>query len=175
MSINYDKLYTFMASSSAFDPGATPEDVFTITGNATTNVYVLKMGISTVQTTAGSSAWYIAKRSSPNLTGTSANVVEVPFLSTGSASSATVLQYTASPGTDGTLIGNLWSGYVASPDVASATLPGNGIVVDFESLLGQPVALLSASEVLGWNFNNAAKPAGLLVLAWVQWAESSKT
>lgn len=175
MSINYDKLNTYLASSTAFDPGATPEDIFTITGNATTNVYVLKMGISTVQTTAGSSAWYLAKRSTANAGGTTANVVEVPVQSGNPAAGATVLQYTASPTTDGTLIGNVWSGYVASPDVASATLSPGGIIVDFETMLGQPLALLSAAESLGWNFNNVAKPAGLLVLAWVLWAEGSKT
>jgi hypothetical protein len=175
MSINYDKFFTYMAASSAFAPGATPEDVFTITGNATTNVYVTKMGLSTVQTTAGVNAWNLAKRSTANAGGTSANVVEVPLQSGNAAAGATVLQYTGSPATDGTLIGNLWSGYLTSVDVAAANAENGMIVIDFETMLGQPVALLSAAESLGWNFGNAATPAGLSILAWVQWSESSKT
>ena len=45
--LNINQYQTYMAASSAFTPGTTPQDVFTITGNATTNVYVLKMGLST--------------------------------------------------------------------------------------------------------------------------------
>ena len=164
-----------MAASSAFTPGATPQDVFTITGNATTNVYVLKMGISTIQTTEGVNAWYLAKRSTANSGGTPATVTPVPVQSGNFAAGATVKQYTANP-TAGTLIANLWAGWLNSPKAATAGVGGlQGIELDFESMLGQPIALLSTAEVLSWNFNGAALPSGLSVLAWALWAESSKT
>jgi len=164
---------TFRATSSAVTPGATPQDVFTISGNSTTNVYVQKMGISTTQTTAGINAWFVAKRSTANTGGTSASVTVVPLNANYSAH-ATVLQYTANP-TAGTLIGNLWGGFVEAPAPATAGI-GNLIVeVDFQSMLGQPLALLSTADVLAWNFNGAALPTGLSVIAYVQWVEYSKT
>jgi len=176
MSVNFDTFPTFMASSSAFTPGATPQDVFAITGNATTNVYVLKMGISTNQTTAGSNVWNIAKRSAANTGGTHAAPTAVPFNSNMAAASATLLQYTANP-TAGTLIGNMWSGFVNAPAPATAGIGGyTGTEIDFlaNDTYGGPVALLTAAEVLSWNFGGAALPTGLSVLAWVMWAESPK-
>lgn len=164
----------FSAVSTAFTPGSTPTDVFTISGNSTTNVYVLKMGISTIQTTEGVNAWFVAKRSTANSGGTHAAPTIVPFNSNYSAY-ATLLQYTANP-TAGTLIGNVWGGWVNSPKAATAGVGGfQGIEVDFQSMFGQPIALLSASETLSWNFAGNALPSGLSVLAYVEWVEFSKT
>lgn len=176
MIINDETYNTFIASTAApFNPPATPTDVFTLTGSSTANVYVVEMGISTTQTTAGLNAWYLAKRSTANTAGTSAGLTEVPLQSTLGTATATALQYTVNP-TTGTLVGNVWCGYVNSPDVA-ADGPGalNPTVVNFESLYGKPLALLSTSEVVAWNFAGAALPAGLAVLAWVKWFEISKT
>lgn len=176
MSVNYDKLYTYMATSSAFTPGTSPEDVFTITGNATTNVYVLKMGLSTTQTTAGTNPWFIKKRSTANSGGTSASVTAVPLQSGNAAAAATLKQYTVTPTGVGTIVGSLWAGWVNSAKIDTAGVAGDeSVTIDFETMLGQPVALLSATEVLSWSFNAGTLPAGLSVLAWVQWAESSKT
>ena len=175
MSVEFDKFNTYSACSSAFTPGTTPADVFSITGNATTNVYVLKMGIATIQTTEGVNAWFVAKRSAANTGGTSAASTVVAFQSSSAAASATVLQYTANP-TAGAIIANVWNGWLNSPKSTTAGTGGlQGVVIDFETLYGKPIALLSAAEVLALNFNGAALPTGLSVLAWVQWAESSKT
>lgn len=174
MSVNYDKFATFMAASTAFTPGATPQDVVTLTGNATTNVYVQKMAISTTQTTAGVNGWLIAKRSTANSGGTSAGLTEVPLRSSSDSASATALQYTANP-TAGTLVGNIWTGWVISNDVTGATENTNIQVVDFESELGEPIALLSSSEVIAWNFGGEDLPTGLSVRAWIKWVEAPKT
>lgn len=174
MSVNFDKLNTYMAVSSAFTPGATPQDVFAITGNALTNVYVLKMGISSVQGTDSINQWNIAKRSAANAGGTHAAPTIVPVSSGNPAAGATVLQYTVNP-TAGTLIGNMWSGFIDSPVIGAGSGGLQGLILDFETMLGQPIALLSAAEVLAWNFGGAGLPAGLSVLAWALWAESSKT
>lgn len=174
MAINYDKYSTYIACSSAFTPGATPQDVITLSGNATTNVYVLKMGLSTSQTTEGLNAWYIAKRSTANSGGTSAGLTEVPLRSTQSTAASAVLQYTANP-TAGTLVGNVWTGFLTAGEAAIAAAGSDNMVVDFESELGQPIALLSADEVIAWNFGGAALPTGLSVLGWIMWCEASKT
>lgn len=173
--LNQDQYPSYMAASSAFTPGTAPVDVFTITGNATTNVYVQKMGISTTQTTEGVNAWFLAKRSTANSGGTSAAVTAVPMQSGNAAASATLLQYTANP-TAGTLIANMWNGWLNSPKVTTAGI-GNlqGIILDFESMYGQPIALLTAAQVLAWNFGGASLPSGLSVLAWAQWFEIPKS
>ena len=163
----------FRAVSTAFTPGATPQDVFTITGSATTNVYVLKMGISTTQSTAGVNAFFLEKRSTANSGGTSASATVVPLNSNYTAT-ATVLQYTANP-TAGSAVGDVWGGWVDSPAVATAGVGLVGVEVDFQTMFGQPLALLSASQVLAWNFNGAALPSGLSVIAYVHWVEFSKT
>ena len=173
--LNQNQYPTYRAVSSAFTPGATPQDVFTITGNATTNVYVTKMGLSSLQTTAGLNAWFLAKRSTANAAGTSASVAAVPKQTGIPAAAATVLQYTANPTTAGTLIGNVWGGFVSSAAPATAGVGSVGLELDFESMYGQPIALFSASEVLAFNFNGAALPTGLSVLAWIEWFEMSKT
>jgi len=173
----YDERYnTYMAASTAFTPGATPQDVFTLTGSATTNVYVLEMGISTTQTTAGLNAWFIAKRSTANTGGTSAGLTEIPLQSNNAAATATGLQYTANAAAAGTLVGYLWGGWVNSPDVG-ADGPGalSPTVVNFETVMGKPLALMDATEVVSWNFKGATLPAGLSVLAYIKWIESSKT
>ncbi len=174
MTINYDKFPTYMASSSAFTPGAAPTDVFTLTGSATKNIYILKMGLTSLQTTEGVNAWYLSKRSAANAGGTSAAATAIPLQSGQPAATATALQYTANP-TAGTAVGNIWAGWISSPEAAVAAVGPDVLTIDFETMLGQPLALLSTSEVIAWNFGGAALPAGLSVLAWVLWAESSKT
>lgn len=173
--LNQDQYPTYMAASAAFTPDATPQDVFTITGNTTTNVYVLKAGISTTQTTEGVNAWFLAKRSTANSGGTAGAITAVPVQSGNAAAAATVVKYTGAP-TAGTLIGNLWSGWLNSPKAATAGIGGlQGVELDFTSMYGQPIALLSTSQVLAWNFNGAALPVGLSVLAWMLWMEIPKS
>lgn len=161
----------YIGVSTGFTPGATPDDVFTITGSATKEVKVLAMGISTIQTTAGVNKWYIRKRSAANSAGTSASVTAVPIDSRIPAATATVLQYTADP-TLGTAVGDVWGGHINSPAAATAGIGGLvGTHIDFISRLGQAISLRGIAEVLAWNFNNVALPAGLSVLAYVVFAE----
>lgn len=159
----------FWAASAPFTPGATPQDVFTITGSATRLVQVLRMSLVTVQTTAGMNAWSLVKRSTANTLGTSAAVTRVPTDKAYPAATATVLQYTANP-TVGTLIGAIWSGRVTSPVPASA-------VGDFEKCVvaanrGVLATLSGIADVLAWNFGGVALPAGLSVQAVVSWTEN---
>ena len=170
----YRGQFTYSASSTAFTPPATPTDVFTITGNATTNVYVLKVTLSTTQTTEGTNAWFLAKRSAADTGGTATQPAVVPFNSANSTASSVVNQYSANP-TTGALVGYVWNGWVFSPTVTTATTSGNQTVIDFEDMFGQPLTLLSTSEVLALNFKGAALPAGLSVLVNVVWTEGSKT
>lgn len=164
-------LKTFTAVSSAFTPGATPDDIFTISGATDILMRILRMGIATVQTTAGVNAWFIRKRSTLNSGGTSAAVTIVPHDSDDASPNASVLQYTVDP-TLGTLVGDVWGGRINSPAVATAGIGGLvGAAVDFTEIYGKPILLKTANQQLGWCFNNAALPAGLSVIAYVTWTE----
>lgn len=173
--LNQNQYPTYRAASSAFTPGTTPQDVFSLTGSATANVYVTKMGLSTTQSTSGVNAWFVAKRSTANAGGTHAEPAVVPVQSGSPAATAVVSQYTANP-TAGTLVGNVWNGWLDAPVVTTTGMGGlQGLELNFMSMYGQPIALLSAAEVLAWNFNGAALPSGLSVLAWIEWFEMSKS
>lgn len=82
---------------------------------------------------------------------------------------ATVLQYTANP-TAGTLVGRIWSGRVSSPAPATGGVGNVNIALDFQR---NSIKLAGINDVLAWNFNGAALPAGLSVVAWVQWMETA--
>lgn len=157
----------FVAASAPFTPGATPQDVFTITGSATRTVRVVRMGLSCLQTTAGMNSWQVVKRSTANTSGTSTGVARVPLDDAYPAATATVLQYTANP-TAGTLIGAVWSGRVAA--AAPATAVGNTEKV-IEMAMGTLATLTGTTDVLAWNFNGVALPTGLSLTPWVMWTE----
>ncbi len=175
MSINYDKLNTYMAASGAFSPGAAPQDVFTISGSATANIYVLRMGISSVQTTAGINDWYIAKRSTANSGGVAVASTAVSFQSGQSDATASIASYTTTPSSDGSLIGYVWSGWASAPAPATTTEDVSTFIINFETAIGGPIALLSAADSLGFNFLGNALPTGLSVSAWVLWVEGPKS
>jgi hypothetical protein len=147
--------------------------MFAITGSNTKLVRVQKFGISTLQTTAGSNAIFAIKRSTANTGGTSASPAMVPANSGYPAATASVLQYTANP-TLGAAIGKVWGGYINSPAPATAGIGKQGFELDFSNIptnfYGKALEL-RAGEVLAWNFNGAALPAGLIVLAYVVWDE----
>lgn len=157
-----------MAASLPFTPGATPQDVFTLTGSATRNVSIIGAGISTQQTTAGVNAWNLLRRSTANSGGTSAAVAAVANDRTLPAATATVLQYTANP-TAGTLVGRLWSGRVSSPAPGTSGVGNVNVTLELGS---SGTKLAGVTDVLAFNFNGAALPAGLSVTAWFAWMES---
>lgn len=162
---------TYSAASAAFTPDATPADVCTITGSATKTVMVTKFCLSSIQTTAGVNSWFIKKRSTANSGGTSTDLAEVPHDSNNAAGSATTLNYTVDP-TSGTEVGNIWTGKINSPAPGTAGIGGDiGTCVDFSALYGQPVVLRGTGQVLSWNFNLAALPAGLSVHCAMTWTE----
>lgn len=159
---------SYMAASAPFTPGASPQDVFSITGSATRAVRVLGIGLSTIQTTAGMNAWSLVKRSTANSGGTSVAVAAVPTDKTQPGASATVLQYTGNP-TAGTLVGGIWNGRIPSPVAASAVVIPH-VWINLERMT---VLLSGVGDVLAWNFGGAALPPGLSVQACVWWTENT--
>lgn len=157
----------YRAASLPFTPGATPQDVFTLTGSSTRNVRVIGAGISTQQTTAGVNYWALLQRSTANTGGTSTLVPAVGHENALPNATAEVRQYTGNP-TVGTLTGRIWSGRLSSPAPATTGVGNVNVVLD----LNRPGILLAgAGDVLAFNFNGAALPAGLSVSAWFAWYE----
>jgi hypothetical protein len=171
-----DNLPTFSAVSPNFAPGATPEDVFEVIGATDVFMRVLRMGIATIQTTAGNNLWYIRKRSTLNSGGTPVVVPPIPHDSDDSAPNGTSNHYTLAPTADGTLVGDVWGGRVNSPAAATAGVGGLiGVEVDFIRMFGKPIVLRSASQSIAWSFNNVALPAGLTCIAYATWTEEPIT
>lgn len=158
----------YTAASLPFTPGATPQDVFMITGSATKTISVLYIGISTTQTTAGVNTWLLLERSTANSAGTSAVVPSVQSDNNVSAATAVVRQYTANP-TAGTLVGRIWTGRVVSPAPATVGVGDLEKAIEFPS--NMPSVLSGVGQVLALNFNGAALPPGLSVTASVRWME----
>lgn len=161
----------FSSSPLAFTPGATPQDVCTLTGSATRTLSVMRASISSTQTTAGVNVWTLVKRSTANTGGTSTTVTPVPVDTLSPAATATTLTYTVNP-TAGTLAGRYTVDHVVSPSVTTAGLG----VVRHELLANgsgftAPIVLRGAAEVLAINFNGAVLPAGLSVACSFSWAE----
>lgn len=160
----------YMAATGPFTPGATPQDVFTITGSASKTIRIMRMSITTVQTSAGLNAWLLVKRSTANSGGTSSLVTAVPSDDTYPVATATVRAYTANP-TAGVLIGSVWAGRIAAPTIASAPGGDSEHYYDVINRGIPPIVLTGTTDVLAWNFGGAALPAGLSVQATVWWTE----
>lgn len=160
---------TYSAAINSLTPPATPTDMVTITGSATKTVKILRIELSTTQTTAGINTFFLVKRSTANSAGTSSAGTAVPHDSTNAAATATVLAYTANP-TLGSAIGNVRATKVLTP--APASLATAVQVWEFDGVSGgQPVVLNGTSQVLALNFNGAALPTGLNVNCTITWTE----
>lgn len=160
---------TYSAVVNNLTPPATPTDMVTITGSATKTVRVLRVELSTTQTTAGINTFFLVKRSTANSAGTSASATVIPHDSTNAAGTATVLSYTVNP-TLGNTIGNIRASKLLTPAPASVQF---GIYQwDFDGRTGgQGIVLTGTSQVLALNFNAAALPAGLNVNCTITWTE----
>lgn len=147
---------------------ASATDVLTIAGSATNTIYLTRLTVSGVQTTAGAVDIRLIKRSAVNTAGTSAAVTAVPMDSNVKVTSATLLSYSANPTGLGTAVGTLRRRYVLFPAVASV-IPSDLAVFDFAQK-GQPLVLRGTSELLALNFGGTTVTGGV-VNATVEWFE----
>jgi hypothetical protein len=150
----------------------TAYDIFALTGSASKTVKVLRMFMSTIQTTAGVNYWYITLRSTANSSENRSTTTLVPHDSNNNAATAVGYYWTAAPNSFGSAVGQVWAGYVNSPAAATAGIGSFiGVCVDFTELYGQPITLRGAAYQLSWNFNHVAQPAGLLATCGCTWTE----
>jgi hypothetical protein len=160
----------YSASIRGINPGATPTDIFTITGSDTKIARVLRIILSATQTTGASQEFLIIKRSSLNGGGTSVPFVPVAYSSTFAPGTITIRAYTAKPAALGTSLGNMRAVKFFVP--ATSTAQTNDYIFDFtNSGLSSGIVLNANTDVLAVNFNGAALPAGLTLNCSVEWSE----
>lgn len=147
---------TYAAATSNQASAGSPTDFFTITGSGTKTVKVSSIQFRGMNTAANGAFFLTAiKRSTANSGGTSATITAVPLDSANAAATAVVRAYTVNP-TLGTTVGNLVAAVV---DLDDATVTPAGIqmfVIDFSSMLGQPLVLRGTGEVLALSFGGTA-------------------
>jgi hypothetical protein len=165
----FSELPIYAASTFNFTPGATPTDIFTITGSATKIIRVYQLLISTTQGSNGMNSWLVIKRSTPNTGGTSSLITTVPLDSINAPATATIRQYTANP-TLGNLVGNMLSFKLPALATNAATV-NPFLIFDFSKAYGRPLTLRGTGDVVALNFNGIALPNGLSINCSVLWAE----
>jgi hypothetical protein len=163
----YEQNIRTYSASANVTVAAAATDIFTITGSATATVFVTRVVVSGVQTTAGLVDVVLALRSTANTAGTSGAATAVPHDSTDAAATGTVLAYTANP-TTGNLVGNVKRAYVAVDAPASA-VSSPGFVFDFGDK-GRALTLRGITQVLAVNLAGATVTGGVFDIS-VEWYE----
>jgi hypothetical protein len=163
---DYEKNARTYSASANVAAAAAATDIFTITGSATTTVYVTQVIVSGIQTTAGLSDVQLIVRSTADTGGTSGAATAVPHDSTDAAATATVLAYTANP-TTGTPVGTFRRGYVP---VAGATSVVNPLVIFDFGKRGRPLTLRGITQVLAVNLGGATLAGGTFDIS-IEWYE----
>lgn len=158
---------TYGASTAALVPAASATDIFTITGNATTTVYVTKITISGTQTTGGQVRFDLVKRSTADTAGTSTAPTAVPYDSGDAAASAVLAAYTANP-TTGTTVGAIRSALLS---IGATTNGSNEVqVFDFGATNGKPVVLSGTAQALAVNLAGVTVTGGSFYIS-IEWYE----
>lgn len=164
------------AAAGSFTPAATPADLLTIFGSASTTVRLVSLKFGAQNTAAGSQQYFISKRSAVTTGGTPVAATIIPLDSNDAAATATINHYTADP-TPGTALGNINIMRVASPVLLAATFAGIVQNVLFEMLptdgsgLVRPVTLRGVGQGVAVNFNDAALVSGQVHLYAVVFTE----
>ena len=151
---------------------STPTDVINITGSDTALIRILKIGISTTQTTTGINPWNIIKRSTANSGGISENPSIVGFDSFNSAATAIIAGYIEPP-TLGNLIGSIKNFTLNSPSLKDDGIGAGFMLFNFTEMNIDPLLLRGHSESISINFLGASLPSGLRINAFVRWTEEA--
>jgi hypothetical protein len=164
---------TYTAAVQSLVVAATPTDIFTITGSASSVVKIRKIVVSAIQTTSTIQSVSLLKRSTANTAGTSTTQTNVPHDSTNAAATATARSYTANP-TLGTLVGRLAVRKLYISAILAANngqfAPGNFVEFIYDQLGKEPLVLRGTSEVIAVNLPGVTL-AGSSFDIFVEWTE----
>ena len=161
----YERMAKTYSATANIAAVASAQDIFTITGNASTGVYITRIVVSGTQTTAGAVDIVILKRSAANTGGSSTAPTAVPHDSGDAAASATLLAYTANP-TPGALVGNVRRQYVP---IGTTTSLVNPVIFNFGEN-GKQLLLSGVAQVLAVNLNGVTVAGGTFDIQ-IEWFE----
>jgi hypothetical protein len=161
---------TFQATySAAFNvaAAAAATDIATITGSATKTLYIQRIIVTGIQTTASLAEVLLIKRSTADTGGTSTGQTAVPHDSADAAASGTVLAYTVNPGALGTVVGTFRRAY--SPVGGAASVVNPIVIFDFGDK-GRAIILRGIAQQLAVNLNGATLTGGAfdIVIEWYE-------
>jgi len=166
---------TYSASITGLIPGATPQDIFTLTGSATTKTKVTRLEISGLATASTWLEVQLLKRSTANATGTFTSPTRVPLDSGNAAATATVLAYTANAGTAGTLVGAIRNFKMLLPLVTltATDFPTvDRVVLTWgQERPGQCPTLHGITDVFAVNLNGITAITGWTFDINIEWSE----
>lgn len=161
--------YPTYSASASIVLGATPTDVFTIYGSASTVIRIRRIEIDGLATTAGGLTGTLTKRSAVNTGGTSSAVTAVPHDSGDGAATGTCLAYTANPSGLGTAVGAIRTFNVPFPLIASAVPP---VVFDFGARgADKCIVLTGVAQGLVVNLGGGTAPIGGAAQISIEWTE----
>ena len=161
---------SYSATTIPFTPPATPSDIIRISGSATKIIRILKIVLNTTQNTIGINDWYIIKRSTANIGGTTTAITPVPLDSNFASPTATLIRYNTNATTLGTALGNLAIVNIVSPPTTPGT-SGTAYIPYVFDFTNNPIVLRSVNEGVSVNFNGAALPGGLSINCHIMFTE----
>lgn len=163
----FNKGATYHVAAKNFTLAATPTDVCILNGSATKTVYVTKVSVSGLKTTAGLSQVTLFKRTTANTGGTAVAGTEVAADTANAAATAAFQHYTANPtpGT-GTII---YSNYMLFAAPAGTT---DGVMreVFFGDKMNQFAVLRGVAQGLAVNLDGATLTGGVFNCSF-EWVE----
>lgn len=148
---------------------ATPTDVITIYGSATTIVRIRHVEVSGIATVAGGMQGTLTVRSAVDTGGTNTVTTAAPLDSVNNAAGAICRAYTANPGALGTAVGAIRTVNIPMPLIAGGVPP---ISFDFSTRNSQPVVLRGTTQGLVLNLGGGAVPTGGTVQVAIEWTEN---
>lgn len=164
---DYERAMPTYAAVVNASSAAASTDITILPGNATNTVYVTKVIVSGVQTSAGEVDILLVKRSTADTGGTSAAMTAVPFDSADAAASSAPLSFTANP-TLGTTVGTVARTYLPVAPAATGTV-SSSYTFDF-GVRGKPIKLSGTAQGLAVNLNGATVTGGAFTVTY-EWRE----
>lgn len=159
---------TFSAVA-AITAAASGTDIAILPGNATNTVYLQRVTVSGVQTTAGLVKINLVKRSTADTGGTSAAMTAVPHQTGDTAAVSLPLSFTANPDVLGTAVGSVESIYLPIGPAATATANPTW-VFDFGAR-DKPITLSGVLQGIAVNLNATTVTGGVFTVKF-EWIEA---
>lgn len=158
---------TYSGAAKNFTLAATPSDACILNGSATRTVYVTKVSISGLKTTAGLSQVLLFKRTAANTGGTAVATTEVANDTASAAPTAAMQHYTANP-TPGTGT-QIYSNYALFQAPAGTT---DGVLreIRFGDGMSQYNVLRGVAQGLAVNLDGATLTGGVFncTFEWIE-------